>query len=96
MKKIEENKVQNVYVDMLKSSKHAGEDLQGRPAPEAPATWRGLKQEGAIVDIKALYEQEAPVNPDRSSKCSQQKDDNNLMENNNRYYPLTDTSWFHC
>lgn len=100
MKKIEKNKVQNVSVNTLKSSNHAGEDLEGSlPAPEALSQVpvggkRKLKREGAIADIRALYEQEAPVNPDRSSKRSQQKD---LMDNNNRYYLLTNTtSWFHC
>ena len=101
MKKIKENKVQNFYVDMLKSSKHAREELRGRPAPEAPLQVparanKKLKQERVIADIGALYEQEATVNPNLSSKHSQQKDDSKLMDKNNRYHPLTDTSWFHC
>ena len=86
---------------MLKSSKHAREDLRGRPAPEALSQVlarvnKKLKWERAIADIRALYEQEATVNPNQSSKHSQQKADSELMDKNNRYHPLTDTSWFYC
>ena len=61
IKKIAEDKIQNKYSDMVKSmpSKHAGEELRGGPAPEAPLQVqiqanKKLKREGAIADIKVL------------------------------------------
>jgi len=61
MKKIVEDKIQNKYSNMVKSmpSKHAGEELRGGLAPEAPLQIqvqanKKLKREGTIGDIKAL------------------------------------------
>jgi hypothetical protein len=86
MKKMGEDKIRNKYSNMVKSvpSKHAGEDLRGRPAPKEPSQVqplanRKLKREGAIADIKAWCEDRINTAPE-SSKRQQ-----NLMDDNIRY-----------
>lgn len=52
-----------------------------------------LRREGAVADIRALYEHEPRVNPDQSFKHSQKDHDNDLMDTDNRYI-ISLTSFF--
>jgi len=78
---------------IIMPSKSTGEELRGRPAPEAPPQVQAqankkLKREGVIADIKALCRSQINTTMSESSKCSQQNPQQNLMDNYNRYILL--------